>query len=208
MKTISRMMAIGGMLLVWAMTAASMALAADETAPEPVRPTVKVVLNDGHGSGFYIGGNLIVTAAHVTKDARAISVEFGNGDKRIGTRVFEDRINDLAIVRVTAAPKGAVALSPLCGPVPVGALVEARGFPLGFDFSITRGYVVGGLQRVGSKWRSAFVVDITAAPGMSGGPVIHEGKVVGIVVGGAAGFVVIVPSISVCRVLTLIGHDV
>ena len=139
------------------------------------------------GSGFVISGHRILTNAHVVSDATFIQVRRYGESERVSARVLH--VSDEAdLALLTVDEPGFFDQVP---PLELGGLPELRqeilvlGFPLGGDtLSMTRGVV----SRIESQ---AYVhanvellagqIDSAVNPGNSGGPVLADGKVVGVV---------------------------
>lgn len=180
--------------------------------------TVLIQRPDSKGTGFYIGGGQIVTAAHVVDGARTVSIKSYDGRISSATVVKVDADADVAILQTNMRLLPA-ALD--CGRVPVGEPIMAIGNPLGLEFVMAFGRIAG-VPRVVSTSRSVYVTDMSTVMGMSGGPVFADGKVIGVtsavmvapfeLVGKVApgsgvyarsivGFGYVVPSSEVCRMV-------
>ena len=139
------------------------------------------------GSGFVIPGRRILTNAHVVSDATFIQVRRYGDPERVPARVLHvSNEADLALLTVDV-PGFFDAILPL----DLGGLPELRqeilvlGFPVGGDtLSVTRGvvsriesqpYVHGDVELLAGQ------IDSAVNPGNSGGPVLGDGKVVGVV---------------------------
>ena len=136
------------------------------------------------GSGVIIDpSGLIVTNAHVVKEAETITVVLADRRELEATLLLEDAKTDLAILRIDAG-----------GPLPfvelrdsdsleVGDLVLAIGNPFGVGQTVTMG-IVSALARtnVGIGDYSFFIqTDASINPGNSGGALIGiDGKLVGV----------------------------
>lgn len=133
-----------------------------------------------------IGKNLKVFPAKVPKlpfDAKAIN---------------EDQTNDLAIIEVSDLPKEfqpfpclELASAADIAALKVGDSVQAVGFPGDMNaesLSIFGGAIVRFLKRtldgIEPTTDNVMVLDGGTSEGMSGGPVLHEGKVVAVIVRG------------------------
>lgn len=155
---------------------------------EPVRElissTVKISYNaKGHGSGFYIGDGLILTAAHVVDGAPGkVTVKFMDGSESPGVVLWQAGSRDVAMIKID--PVDYVKAAPLKCAAPVkGELIYAEGNPLNMEFVTVWGTVAGNVREFG-PWHSVFVTNIATVPGQSGGPVFNlAGEVVGITVG-------------------------
>lgn len=180
------------MKLVLAMFAALAAVViAAFVYAKPVRPpvvgesAVKVIVGQGHGSGVYIGQGLILTAAHVVDTAKdgkvTIKTEIGNIIK--GRVLWAAKTQDVALLRVESH-YGLRAAKLSCRELEIGEIINARGSPGPIEFFTSWGRVAGSKRSLG-RWEVAYLTDMTAVMGMSGGPVMDaSGAVVGLVVGG------------------------
>jgi S1-C subfamily serine protease len=172
-------------------------------------PAVKIVTNErtgAHGSGVYIGGGLVVTAAHVVDEFETIEVVTNRNETAPAFVMMVDWRNDIAVLRLRETPSLAVAPL-LCSSSPIGMTVSAIGNPLEEDFATANGRIEGEALPFGA-WASVMLLRLSVAPGDSGGPVLdRDGNVVGIVVGqiGEYGMVsqlaLAVPSIVPCQLL-------
>lgn len=135
------------------------------------------------GTGFLIGEDLIMTAAHVTKSEVAINVSV-NGQYTSARVLGTNDAQDLALLK---------AADPLTGhqfefatALPAqGVEVAALGFPLDSGLTFTSGRVSALNQQLDADvgTRSGLIQTDTAInPGNSGGPlVLMDGRVVGVV---------------------------
>lgn len=132
------------------------------------------------GSGFYISASHMVTAAHVAKGCKAISLADGSP---VATRRLDADL-DLAVLEPELKSATWLNLSPNAEPR-LGETVYALGYPylglLNQGLSVTGGNVsaMGGIDP--SEVR--IMVSAPVQPGNSGGPLITaNGDVVGVVV--------------------------
>jgi S1-C subfamily serine protease len=140
----------------------------------------------GSGSGLIINGGFILTNAHVASDATFLEVQRHGETKRYEAEVvYISHEADLALLRTKEAN-----IFTNVKPLDLGDLpqtqqeVEVYGFPIGgTTLSITRG-VVSRIekQNYAHTDENLIAVQIDAAInfGNSGGPVISNGKVVGV----------------------------
>ncbi len=140
----------------------------------------------GSGSGLIIADNLILTNAHVASDATFLEVQRHSETERYEAEVVHiSHESDLAILRT----KDATAYQNVT-PLELGDLpkmqqsVEVYGFPIGGNtLSVTRG-VVSRIEKQNyvHTGENLIAVQVDAAInfGNSGGPVISDGKVVGV----------------------------
>lgn len=146
------------------------------------------------GSGFILSKDgLIVTNRHVAEGSGDYKVITQDGKKYDVEKIYRDRANDIAILKIT--PVSDAHLAPVemgdSGKLQVGQLVVAIGTPLGeFKGSVTKG-IVSGLGRgitTGSpfegyveKLENVIQTDAAINPGNSGGPLVNSsGQVIGV----------------------------
>ena len=143
----------------------------------------------GVGSGVIIDSNgYILTNSHVIGDgnARSITVQFENGDKRDGQVLWNDPALDLAVVKVNATRLPVADLGDSDNLI-IGEPVVAIGNPLGLGLqrTVTSG-IVSGLNRTIRVDRYNTIEDLIQTnasinPGNSGGPLLNDrGEVIGI----------------------------
>jgi S1-C subfamily serine protease len=152
-------------------------------AQELAGPVVRITSPNVIGSGVFVGGRTIITAAHLIHDFTALTIITDDGaPSLLADVVMVDRINDIAVLRISTDP--AIDPAPLsCLLAPVGTAIRGVGNPLGLTFITTWGHVAGTPQPVGN-WPEGFIVDMVLIDGMSGGPLFNdEGEVVGLMVG-------------------------
>jgi S1-C subfamily serine protease len=151
--------------------------------------TVKVVDTGGEarGTAVHIGDGFLLTAAHVVGEERSLDIVDSRDNEQQAPVLWSSAKYDVALARVPDPRR--IAVSRLdCGKrAPEGTPVTVVGHPLGMKFVATRGHIASNLphslEGSPAEWR---VVDITVAPGNSGGPVFDAaGKVVGLVSAGA-----------------------
>ncbi|MGI8435667.1 MAG: trypsin-like peptidase domain-containing protein [Chthoniobacterales bacterium] len=165
-----------------------------EVAPDYRAPWNSGGIQRGIGAGFLIGGNRILTNAHVVSNNRYLTVEReGDPNKYPAKVLFVAHDCDLALIQV-ATPGFDKNMTPLTfGGIPeLESVVSAYGYPLGGQrMSVTTGIV----SRIDFQLYSHSSIDQHLAiqisaqinPGNSGGPVIQNGKVVGVAFQGYSG---------------------
>ena len=175
-------------------------------------PTVKIVLEGSHGSGVYIGDNLILTAAHVVVAATdgKIKIKTEGGNILSGQTLWMSKERDVALVQVKGT-FGLKAAALSCDTPQIGDAIQARGNPLSVEFFSAWGHIAGTMRQMG-PWLEGVPTDLTILPGMSGGPIFRtDGRVIGIAVGAMmapagmsmsiTGATLIVPGSTICPLL-------
>ena len=145
------------------------------------------------GSGAVLGSGRVLTAAHVVDDQTYVQVRPNGTARKFRARVaFVSHAADLALVEVDD-PGFRELTAPLeLGDLPpVRAGVAAYGFPNGGEtLSITEGVVarVEDWPYVHSgESLLAIQMDAAVDPGSSGGPLLREGRIVGVAMQGFKG---------------------
>lgn len=139
----------------------------------------------GLGSGFIAwrdaNGSYLLTANHVVEGQITGAVTVSRkGGSWSGELQAVDPEHDLAVIRISAKPAGAVPLwqTPRTQPPRAGDQLLLLGSPYGLYGTVTTGIV----SRVTAR---AIQTDAAANPGNSGGPALDkEGRVVGVLVAG------------------------
>jgi S1-C subfamily serine protease len=143
---------------------------------------VTVFAGSGHGSGFVISDNLILTNHHVVGESNSVTIKFNNGLQVVGKVIASNSGRDVAIVKVDATlPKHFRITRVLPA---VGSEVYAIGSPIDekLHSTITRG-IISGVREENKKM--LIQSDVNIRPGNSGGPLVDKnGSVVGIAVSG------------------------
>jgi len=140
------------------------------------------------GSGFvYDNLGHIITNAHVVDGANKTTVTFLDGSQYSAEIIGEDKITDIAVIKVSEKPR---LLHPLqmgdSSLLQVGEQVAAIGNPFGLSGSMTSG-IVSQMGRLIASPDTAFSIpdviqtDAAINPGNSGGPLLNmRGQVIGI----------------------------
>ncbi|MBP2681753.1 MAG: protease, partial [Candidatus Krumholzibacteriota bacterium] len=159
-------------------------------APDYAKPWQLKATKTVSGSGAIIGGNRILTNAHIVAWAANIEVRRPGLQKKFSAHVLHvDHTCDLALLTAddSAFFQGVAPLE--IGEMPrVESPVAAYGYPIGGETASATSGIVSRLEEdtyVHSD-RDLLVVQIDAAlnPGNSGGPVIGDGKIVAIAMQG------------------------
>jgi len=152
-----------------------------------VTPWKTTRMGQGLGSGFVIEGNRILTNAHNVSNHKYIEVKKQNLARRYPAIVtFIAHDCDLAVLSVLDESFFDDTIALELGALPrINSKVRTYGFPVGgSQVSITEG-VVSRIQTgvyIHTQADSHLVVQTDAAvnPGNSGGPVMQDGKLVGV----------------------------
>lgn len=131
------------------------------------------------GTGFLIGDNVLLTAAHVTGDAEVVTVSRADGYESVGTVVGTDAARDLALIALESTATGHQFSIDDTG-IRVGDEVAALGHPSGLPLTFTSGRISNvNYDFDGVAFHQT---DAPINPGNSGGPLINEqGSVIGLV---------------------------
>lgn len=144
-------------------------------------PSVARITASGRvGSGFVVdAGGVILTTAHLVRDALTLDVGFPGWRTTLPARVVGyDESLDLALIEVTLPED--VELMPLdlatlaSSPIDAGAEIWTIGHPQGYDWSITQGIVSRTQLDAGE-----LLTSLLASTGNAGAPVLRmrEGRV-------------------------------
>ncbi len=172
-------------------------------------PWANLDFSVGRGSGVIISGHRILTSAHVTSDSRYLEVEKEDcGTPYLARVTYIAHDCDLALVEVLDPEffSGTSYLDFHREVPALGSMVEAYGFPAGGRrITVTRGVVsrIDYALYNHSARDEHLIVQIDAAvnPGNSGGPVLKDGKIAGIV------FQAVQPSENVGHVIPITVID-
>ena len=136
----------------------------------------------GEGSGFIVRDDgLILTNAHVVREARHIVVKLKDRREFPAVVVGMDERTDVAVLAIEAQGLPTVNIG-RDADLQVGQWVLAIGSPYGFEHSVSAG-VVSARQRTlpGPQNVPLIQTDVAVNPGNSGGPLFNaQGEVVGI----------------------------
>jgi S1-C subfamily serine protease len=176
-----------------------------QTAHDPI---VIVASSKGHGTGTHLGNGLILTAAHVVAEEAAVMITHADGTVAPAAVLLADKRTDVAFLSSPTPPKTFLTLD--CRVPAIGEHVEAIGHPTAFTYVHAWGRVASDLNGTAAAkedFAEAIWVASAGGPGMSGGPVIADGKIVGIVNAGMVtkahgftGFMLVVPGKTICDV--------
>ena len=176
---------------------------------------VKIELKNGHGSGVHIGNGYYLTAAHVVKGEKEVSMRDDDGVKRMAKVMWINEESDIALLFYNKPPESLYQYGvPLkCSYLSVGDDVTALGNPIKLEWIETNGKIASKPIRIDGVWEEVYVVDFPIFNGMSGGPMFDtNGNLYGINVGGQyiqsimgdsvpVGMGMIVPSKHICDLM-------
>lgn len=137
------------------------------------------------GSGVIVDAKqgLIVTNAHVVKDAQTITVTLNDGRRYKGNLVGADSASDIAVIKIKADALEAIPFAD-SSKVQVGDFVAAIGSPFGLLTQTVTSGVVSAINRsdLGIEGYENFIqTDAPINPGNSGGALVDmKGALVGI----------------------------
>lgn len=140
---------------------------------------------EGSGSGFIINSaGQILTNAHVVDGADTVTVTLKDGRTFDGKVLGEDKVTDVAVIKIAANNLPTIALGNSETLQP-GEAVIAIGNPLGLNNTVTSG-ILSATGRSGSdigasdKRVDYIQTDAAINPGNSGGPLLNaRGQVIG-----------------------------
>lgn len=128
----------------------------------------------GHGTGFAVEPDLIITAHHVVEGARHVVVRLPGDGGFLARVVYSNKEQDVAVLHVAAALKP-IRMQRDGEPLRVRQTVFAVGYPL--DATRTQAQSARGIIS-GHRADNRLQLDISLNPGNSGGPLVDESDVV------------------------------
>ncbi len=155
------------------------------TVVATTRPAVFLIdvrQSDGRmisGTGFAVSGaSALVTAAHLVKDAREVSVRYADGSVYPVKPIFVWHERDVALIHAPRIPASGLTGRRL--PLRVGEPVIVLGYPLADKLGVSHVSVTQGI--VSAILANAMQLNAAVNPGNSGGPVLDtNGAVVGMI---------------------------
>jgi serine protease Do len=138
----------------------------------------------GLGSGVIVDAKLglIITNAHLTDQAKLITVTLNDGRRYIAKLIGQDVASDIAVLKINATNLKQIDFANP-NALQVGDFVVAIGSPFGLSQTVTSG-VVSALDRndLGIEGFENFIqTDASINPGNSGGALVNlQGQLVGI----------------------------
>lgn len=152
----------------------------NDAAADPVKPPFEA---NFMATGFLIDGNgYIVTSAHVVNNAKNLIVENRKGVQYSAKSIYNNPLNDLAILEITDTSFKKITSLPYTLPKATFDLAEPI-YTLGYpreEIVYGQGYLSALSGYYGDT--SSYQISISANPGNSGGPVITKnGEIIGII---------------------------
>ena len=134
------------------------------------------------GSGVIVSKQgHIITNNHVIEGKRAIRVTLWDGRIFEAIKVGEDKILDLAVLKIEAGEALDALSFGNSDQVEVGEIVFAVGNPYGLGETVTRGIISAKQRNLGDLQGEFLQTDAAINPGNSGGPLINiRGEIIGI----------------------------
>ncbi len=173
---------------------------------EKVYKSVVVIRTSiGQGSGFIYDDYLVLTNWHVVEGVDRADVQFYDQTRAYALVLATDAYSDVAVLKIDRKPSDSLPLKLAnSSEIWIGETVVAIGNPLGLTGSLSVGVIsqVNRLLNIEPIIVPVLQLDITIAPGSSGGPLLNlDGEVVGVTnAGTTVGFSFAIPSNIVKRV--------
>ncbi len=135
-------------------------------------------------SGFIISNDgYILTNSHCVKDMSKVEVTLYNGNTYDAKIIGYDERTEVAVIKITPNETLKVATLGNSDEVKIGSCAIAIGNPLGYEFSMSVGYI-SGVKRIVDTNNNSYEMlqmDIAINSGNSGGPLFNtDGLVIGI----------------------------
>ncbi len=139
-------------------------------------------MTQGQGSGVIVTEEgHVITNQHVISGQNQIQVTLHDGKSYQATLIGEDRMLDIAVLKINAlGPFTPLKLGD-SSQVKVGQIVFAVGNPFGLSETVTQGIISAKERSISDQQRDLFQTDAAINPGNSGGPLVNlQGEIVGI----------------------------
>ena len=139
-------------------------------------------MTQGQGSGVIVTHEgHVVTNQHVIAGQTQIQVTLHDGKSHPATLIGEDRMLDIAVLKINSpGPFTPLKLGD-SSEVKVGQIVFAVGNPFGLSETVTQGIISAKERSISDQQRDLFQTDAAINPGNSGGPLVNlQGEIVGI----------------------------
>lgn len=139
-------------------------------------------MTQGQGSGVIVTQEgHVITNQHVIAGQSQIQVTLHDGRSYPAILIGEDRMLDIAVLKINApGPFTPLKLGD-SSQVKVGQIVFAVGNPFGLSETVTQGIISAKERSISDQQRDLFQTDAAINPGNSGGPLVNlQGEIVGI----------------------------
>jgi len=177
-------------------TLAFASVAQAQPCPADLMPLTQAIVkvwcggSGGSGTLVYAKGDegYVITCRHVVGGNRTATAEFRTGYKSTGPVVGRGQSYDQAVIKIRP-PAGATVIPVADEPAPQGAIVHGFGYGGQYGIPIQRVRLIHwqsklhGYKRSGDG-TSLIKLDPWAQSGDSGGPVVYNGRLVGLIQGG------------------------
>ena len=139
-------------------------------------------MTQGQGSGVIVTEEgHVVTNQHVISGQSQIQVTLHGGKSFPAELIGEDRLLDIAVLKINAPGPFAPLKLGDSSQVKVGQIVFAVGNPFGLSETVTQGIISAKERSISDQQRDLFQTDAAINPGNSGGPLVNlQGEIVGI----------------------------
>lgn len=139
-------------------------------------------MTQGQGSGVIVTEEgHVVTNQHVISGQNQIQVTLHGGKSYPAVLIGEDRLLDIAVLKINAPGPFAPLKLGDSSQVKVGQIVFAVGNPFGLSETVTQGIISAKERSISDQQRDLFQTDAAINPGNSGGPLVNlQGEIVGI----------------------------
>lgn len=205
---LAAILALAGLLLA---TVVAAGFDPRDTRMEYMQSVVKISSGGGHGSGVHLGNGFILTAGHVADMAGEFDIKTSDGKTAKARVLWSNHASDVALLRIEGGfdlPAAKLA----CNAMRIGQSVRLEGNPSDTEFATSWGRVSAlghtGFENLDGRgrWKVLVTLDMTAAPGTSGGPIFDgdTDNVAGILVSGMQtlrgtfAYTYMVPSTEIC----------
>lgn len=172
----------------WAEPPADVLKKQEAAKTELAGSTVKACIDsscNAFGSAVHIGSGYFLTARHVAEGQKDLWLKTDNDKMYKAKVVWIDAQADYALLNLSEKVnvQYIAASSVDCRAMVIGEKISARGNPVIFDNITTHGEVIGFQKKIKGQDEAVDVnvLDVTIAPGNSGGPTFDaDGDVIGI----------------------------
>lgn len=149
--------------------------------PEIQDVTVRIGSDSGHGTGFWISPERIMTNSHVMEQDGEIQIKTSENQLLDFELVFDDPVMDIAILETDYRHNAWIDITHWKSPEP-GLKLQTLGHPYIFEYQYVEGMVTGELMNISNNFEWPFIVtDMSASQGSSGSPVLdRQGNFVGV----------------------------